>query len=867
MTFADRNKEQVLRLIAEDERCAGHTLCDVVTYAADTVVIEACEQALAEAPVEPDGSGGSGLPERWALTAIGGYGRGQMCLRSDVDLQLLIPDDAADPERFMRALLDRLSVHRLKVGYGVRTTTEGLMLAREDATFATAALTSRHLMGDPTITEAVRGSVYQHLAGPGMATLLETLVADRARRAERLGDTVFVLEPDLKHGMGGLRDAQLIGWLALVTGRPFDRKAMFAEDFLLKVRMALHAVASFKCERLAFEYQDQVAAILGLQGGPDEAPAIELMRQVHLAMRAIARRARRHIELAGDRLRAPSRAAVPGERRFLRLGDRITRVDGALPRTSADVVEALRAVVATGLPLEAGLEDGVETVRRHIDAAAADDPALNALLVEVLADPAPATSQALHLMHHTGLLTAIIPELRAVEGRLQRDLYHVFTVDEHSLRAVDLLKAIARGDHADEHPLATAAWPGVPSQRALAVAMLLHDIGKGYGHGHHERGAELVPTIAGRLGLDEAETELVRLLVRHQADMAMICLRRDLSDVRPIITLARTVGDRATLDALYLLTLSDWRSVGPDAFASWHRQLLRTLYERTVAFFQRPGVFADPAGIAEAQREQLLREELGELPEIPTAKSDPIDDFCSALPTRYFISARPGRLRDHYHLFAEHVASGAPSAHVARLGDGRHIEVTVVCGTQPGLLARLAAAIAGNRLGVIAAEIYSLAGDVALDVFRVADPYGVLAEERRRDRLRDALLDAVNGVHREARRDATTTLWPTVIDALPPIAPRVSASNEAASDHSVFDVVTGDRDRLLLDIADYFHGEGLSIDLAFVTTEGRTARDSFYVVERGGAGKLEDARAAAVAARLEERLAAHLTVGGAQRTA
>lgn len=862
MSFVERHKEPILRLLAGEERRAGHTLCEMVTYAADTVVIEACEHALREAPLG-DG-GGSGLPDRWALTAIGGYGRGQMCLRSDVDLQLLIPDDAADPDRFMRALLDRLSTHKLKVGYGVRTTTEALMLAREDATFATAALTSRHLLGDPTITEGVRASVYQHLAGPGMAALLEALVADRGRRSERLGDTVFVLEPDLKYGMGGLRDAQLIGWLALVTGRPFDRKAMFAEDFLLKVRMALHAVARFKCERLAFEYQDQVADVLGLERRGGEASAIELMRQVHLAMRTIARRARRHIELAGDRLRGPSRAPIPGEPRFMRLGDRLVRADGALPRTAGDLVEALRAVVATGLPLEAGLEDGVETVRRHIDGAAAADPALNALLIDILVDPSRAASLALHLLHHTGLLTAIIPELRAVEGRLQRDLYHVFTVDEHSLRAVDLMKAIARGDHAEEHPIATAAWPGLPSQRAVAVAVLLHDIGKGYGPGHHERGAELAPPIARRLGLEPSEVELVRLLVRHQADMAMICLRRDLADVRPIITLARTVGDRATLDALNLLTIADWRSVGPDAFASWHRQLLRTLYERTVAFFQRPGVFADPAGVAEAQRERLLRDELGELPEIPTAQSDPIDDFCSALPTRYFISARATRVRDHYHLFAEHVATGAGSAHLAGLGEQEHVEVTVVCRNQAGLLARLAGAIAASRLAVFSAEIYSLAGDVALDVFHVADPYAVLSDARRREQLRAALLAAVNGVH--ARRRTVPTLWPTVIDALPPIRPAVTASNEAASDHSVFDVVTGDRDRLLLDIAGFFHDERLSVELAFVTTEGRTARDSFYVVERG-AGKLDDARALEVAARLEARLAAGAGAAGEQPSA
>lgn len=851
-SFVDTHRDTILDMLAEDPRISGQALCEVTTYAVDNILIDACEQALRDAPLEPGGPGLTGLPERWALTALGGYGRNQMCLRSDVDLQLVLPDDAVDPTPFMSALLDGLASWRLKVGHGVRTISESLMLARQEPTFATAALTSRHIIGDPMITEAVRGPIYHHLAGSGLFDLVDALRLDRTRRSERLGDTVFVLEPDLKNGIGGLRDAQLSGWLALVTGRPFDRRVMFAEDFLLKVRMALHATATFKCDRLAFEYQDPVAEALGLATIAGRSPAIELMRQVHLALRLIARRARRQIEYATDRLRQPMRLPVGSNRRFVRFGDRLARADGAPPRTAADVVDAIGVVRRTGLPLEAGLEDGFEALATYLGDTAAADPELNEMLLETLVDPNPGASTALHAMHRTGLLTAIVPEFEAIVGQVQRDLYHVYTVDEHSLRAVDRLKALARGDHTTDHPYATAGFAELQSLRALAVATLLHDIGKGYGPGHHDRGAALADTIGPRLGLDPAEVTMARLLIRHQADMAMICMRRDLSDPRPIRSLARVVGDVPTLTALYLLTISDWSSVGPETFGSWHRTLLRTLYERTRELLERPNLFSDPDKITAEKRRALLGAELGEVPQAPGTDSDPIDDFMSALPTRYFNSVPADRFQHHYRAWRQQQAQREPVVNVHHPDPDEPCEITVVCADRPGLLARLAAGLATARLSVLAAEIYSLTGGLVLDVFRVEDPHERLVDRRAAEALEVALSETVTAdAARYVRQEGG---MPTAAGALPPVPTQVHVSNDAASDHTVVDVVTSDRDGLLYAIASFFRVAGLSVELAFVTTEGMQARDSFYIVDATGA-KLDAAAAKALPHALTAALA------------
>jgi len=888
-TFVGAHKAQILEDLPDTP---GYLLCERLTWEVDSIVLEALGRALTA--TMPPSPGGVRLPDRWALMALGGYGRGQMCLRSDIDIQVVIPDGAPDPEPLMEVFLDQLTRRGLKLGHGVRTVTESLLLAREEPTFATAALTARHLAGDPTTTESVRAPVYQHLAGPGLMHLLEFVQADRQRRAERLGDTIFVLEPDLKHGIGGLRDAQLVGWLGLVTGRPFDRKVAFSEDLLLRVRLALHALVTFKCDRLSLEYQDMVALALGYTG-EDDAPAEHLMRDVHLALRALSSRARRHLETAAHRLSTPRRVPLELHPGWVRItgsvrGDRLARADGASPRNVADAARALRVAAHTGLQLEADIENAFEDLAEHLRvsndsndsamlAATAPasptttgrikrprdlpaDPELAALLLELFLDSNPGASMALHSLHRSGLLITLVPEFGRVLGRVQRDLYHIYTVDEHTLRALDKLKALARGD-LPAFELATQRITELAptTSRALHVATFLHDLGKGYGPGHHERGAELAAVIGPRLGLTPAEVETVRLLVRHQADMPMICLRRDLADPRPVRGLARLVGDEATLDALYLLSVADWSSVGPQAFSSWQRSLLDALYLRTRDHLRDPGVYADPKGLADKKRDQLAALVLGEVPQAPGAATDPIDDFCSALPTRYFQLVDVPTMQSHFRLWSAYLDDRKPRIDVRHDAAHGQSVVTVVCGDSPGVLARLTGGLAEVGAEVLAAEIASLAsltstvGDSAagsvLDVFRVADPHERFAGLRGSALIEGAIIRALAGEPMRPRRG--NGLAPP---ALRPVKPAVEVHNEAATGHSVVDVIAADRPGLLFDLAGFFHAAEVSVDLAFVTTEGRVAHDSFYVVGRTGE-KLTDARLG----ELEKALTEHLSRG------
>lgn len=882
-SFVAEHRDRILDDLADT---AGHILCERLTWDVDTIVLDALELAAGETMGAAGDPAGARLPDRWALMALGGYGREQMCLRSDIDIQLVVPDGAADPEPLMQVFLDQLTRRGLKLGHGVRTVTESLLLARDEATFATAALTARHLAGDPMTTEAVRGPVYQHLAGPGLRSLLDFVEGDRQRRSQRLGDTVFVLEPDLKHGIGGLRDAQLVGWLALITGRPLDRKVAFAEDLLLRVRLALHALVTFKCDRLSLEYQEMVARALAY-AGEDDVPAEQLMRDVHLALRALSSQARRELETAAHRLSVPRRLPIPGHPGWVKVsgsmrGDRLARADGTVPRTVPDAARALRTLATTGIPLVAECETAFEDLAEHLRLTHAAlpgrpsrltetgrmrrprppdaDPELAELLLELFLDPGHGASLALHSLHRSGLLITLVPEFGRVLARVQRDLYHIYTVDEHTLRALDKLKALRRGELAVSLSLASERIAALdePTRRALHVATFLHDLGKGYGPGHHERGAALTTRIGPRLGLSEDEIRLVRLLVRHQADMPMLCLRRDLADPRPIRMLARLVGDRATLDALYLLSIADWSSVGPQAFTNWQRSLLDTLYVRTRNHLANPGVYADPKRLADDKRDALVQAILGAVPEVLGAATDPIDDFCSALPTRYFQLVDLATMRGHFELWRAHLADREPRIEVR--GDPAHQQaiVTVVCADARGLLARLTSGLAALGVEVLAAEIASLSngedgGDglnTVLDVFRIADPHGRFADERGQAQIEDTLARALAGEPMEVRHEGTLGPSP-----LPPVKPAVAVHNEAATQHSVIDVIATDRPGLLFDLARFFHGAEVSVDLAFVSTAGRVAHDSFYVVERSG-DKLDDQRLS----ELRERLIRHLSL-------
>lgn len=904
LSFVDAHKQAVLELLPSTP---GYALCERLTWEVDTIVLGALGEALLEtafdapslerAPSQPPS-----LPPRWALMALGGYGRGQMCLRSDIDLQLVLPDGAPDPQPLMEAFLDRLTRRGLKLGHGVRTVTESLMLARDEPTFATAALTARHLAGDPTTTESVRAPVYQHLSGPGLATLLDFVSAERMKRSERLGDTVFVLEPDLKHGIGGLRDAQLVGWLSLITGRPLDRKVAFAEDLLLRVRLALHALVTFKCDRLALDYQLQVARALGYDGD-DDLSAVQLMRDVHLALRALSSRARRHLETASHRLSTPQRLPIAGHPGWVRVhgalkDDRLARADGAYPRSIAEAAQALRVAARTGLPLEADIENGFEDLADQLRQSQLDlarlplpplprepgpepwttrqlrptaptpgDPELAALLLELFLDPGVGASLALHALHRSGLLISLVPEFGPILGRVQRDLYHVYTVDEHTLRALDKLKSLTRGEHPDlELASQRIATLDASTRKSLFVATFLHDLGKGYGPGHHERGAELAAVIGPRLGLSPVEVELVQLLVRHQADMPMIGLRRDLADPRPVRGLARLVGDVARLDALYLLSIADWSSVGPLAFSAWQRALLDALYMRTRDHLLDPGLYADPRGLADDKRSALALAELGQVPQAPSAELDPIDDFCAALPTRYFQLVDATTMRAHYHLWRRHRADGTPHVDIAHDPAMGQSIVTIVCHDSPGVLAQLTGALSEAGADVISAEITSLAdqgsnnderatGSV-LDVFRILDPHGRFSAARGKASLEDATRRALAG-HAPRPRAADSAYGAlSPASALPPVRPQVLVDNDAATSHSIVDVVAADRHGLLHDLARFFHDADVSVDLAFVTTEGRVAHDSFYVATRQGE-RLDAERLGELGQALGEYLGAH----------
>jgi [protein-PII] uridylyltransferase len=452
-------------------------------------------------------------------------------------------------------------------------------------------------------------------------------------------------------------------------------------------------------------------------------------------------------------------------------------------------------------------------------------------------------------LHDVGLLLAMIPEFAPVVGRVHHDLYHVYTVDVHSVAAVDRLRALMRGELVNEHALASRLSAEVSRPEVLFFATLLHDVGKAFGgRDHSQRGAEMAQTILARFGLGDDDVAQIRHLILHHLRMYRVAVGRDLSEPDTIAEFMRDARDRETLRDLYLLTIADISTTGPTSMTAWKSRVLEQLFAATDAALAG-AVGTDPARLARI-REQVA----GHCP----ADLDPVflQEFLDTMPDRYLLSNTAAEIAAH-----AHVAFAARAAPIGlRLVPSRHPEVAELCivtaersdpaddGTgvcvithdRPGLLAAIAAAMTASRLEIHAAQVYSRRGAggtlQAVDVFWVRDRTGGLeAVERALPKLECDLRGVIEGrvAARDLVRPRSTSRWSE--PPSPPVLSEVTVDNHTSSEHTIIEVVAKDRPGLLFTLANALHEAGLTIAVAKVNTEGNRVVDVFYVHEiRGG---------------------------------
>ena len=792
--------------------------------------------------------------ERLALMAVGGYGRGTLAPFSDIDLLFLRPyKPTAHTESVIEYMLYALWDLGFKVGHASRTIDECMKLSREDFTIRTSILEARRLAGDEKLAEELKRRFRAEVVKGTAAEFVAAKLKERDERHARAGASRYMVEPNVKEGKGALRDLNTLFWIAqylhpaeatdgMVELDMFDRREIStfvrAFDFLWAVRCHLHFATGRAEERLSFDLQPEIARRMGY-GDRGDAPAVErFMRRYFLIASEVGSLTRAFCaKLEADEAKKrphglsrflPSRRArskpldAPG---FHIDGGRLT-VDGpeVFEQDPVNLLRLFRLADRLDLDLHPDAFTAVTRAHRLITSKLRRDPEAVEAFLDILAR-GKSTYRTLTLMNEAGVLGRFIPEFGRVVAQMQFNMYHSYTVDEHTLRAVGVIAEIAAGRLQEDHPLSVAVMPLITDREALFLAMLLHDTGKGGVGGQEKAGARSARSACERIGLDRQRVDLICWIVEHHLVMSDYAQKRDVSDPRTVAAFAAIVENPERLRLLLVLTVADIRSVGPGVWNGWKGQLLRELYSSTERLFRggRGGELKpDHPDYAVALERKALAE--GD----PEAAS-----FSAEMEDAYFSAFTLDEQFEHAKLVRRARLEGGATAQVRMRPDLNATEVVVAVGDRRGLFADLASAFAALGADVVGAKVYTSRAGQALDVFYVQDasggPFG-RDNSSRLSRLAEGLESAARGEMQRREPERTLDLGRTGAFS---IAPAVAIDNETSEDCTVIEASGRDRPGLLGDLASALASHGLSIQSAHIDNYGERAVDAFYVQEKG----------------------------------
>jgi [protein-PII] uridylyltransferase len=743
------------------------------------------------------------MPGDVALVALGGYGRGMLAPRSDLDLLILhdgsaTPDVAALAEHLLYPLWDA----GLHVGHAVRTPEACVAIAAERLDTTTAMLDGRLLAGSGSAWDDVRSAVLELVRGDPPA-FAERLAADRVARRDRFGSVSSLLEPELKEGVGGLRDVHALAWLQTAIGPPLEdagilrgserRSVEKAEEFLARVRGALHLESGRGSDRLLAELQPSIARAMGFADEPG-LPAVDgLMRSVFEQARQV-----EHVSASVfDRFLRGSSPPAP------------------LEPTPEGILRAFAVVARDGDVMSAATLDAVAAV--SIDADVPWTEPIRAAFLELLRCGS-AAAEGLETLDRVGILERFVPAWGPVRCRPQRDPYHRSSVDVHLLAS---FAGVARllEDPGDD-PSVAPAVRAVPDTDALRLGALLHDIGK-TGEGHHvEVGTRVAGETLDHMGVSGPTAEVARFLVAEHLLLSDTATRRDLDDERLIVGVADRVGDPGRLAALYLLTMADAEATGPLAWTPWRSTLVRELVGKVRRVLERDDVGWGTAERLTARAEEIRVSLAGEDPEA-------VERFLLRMPRGYVLTVPIDRVPIHHRLVAPAVGSHEVRTHATEGSRAAAYDLAVVAADRPGLLSMIAGALSLSGLSILTAQVFTTDDGVAVDLFEIEGAFEPEVGEERWREFRTTLRKAIEGRLSLDHRVREKRRYYPAPKADVPV--RVEVDNDASDFFTVIEVGAPDRLGLLFDITRTFAELQLDVHLAKVATFGGRVVDAFYV--------------------------------------
>lgn len=788
--------------------------------------------------------------EQFSIVAVGGYGRSEMAPQSDIDLLFLLPyKQTPKVEQAVEYMLYLLWDLGLKVGHSTRNIDECLKMAKEDLTIQTALLDTRFLWGNETLFKEFQQRFQDKIVAGSGRQFVDAKLEERDERHQRMGDTRYVVEPNLKEGKGGLRDLQTLYWIGkhiynIRRWRDLVPHGVVSEDdakefkkavsFLFTVRCALHYLTKRPQENLTFDVQHQLAEQLGYQDRAGVRGVERFMKHYYLIAKTVGDLTRNLCAVLDEQHKRE-------QQRFGRLSRLFNRqVEGFkvdAGRLTLDDQAAFDHDPLLMFRLFQVAQDhdldvhpfALKQVRDHlklINAKMRKNKQANTMFIEMLTSEKK-PQRILRMMGEVGLLGKFIPDFARVTAQMQYDMYHTYTVDEHTIKAIAELNYVALGTIKEETPVSCEAIKEVKSLRALYVAVMLHDIAKGRGGDHSILGAEVAKELCPRLGLSEEETETVAWLVEHHLAMSQTAFKRDLEDPNLIRQFCDLVQSPERLRLLLILTVCDIRAVGPDIWNGWKGNLLRVLYRRAMEVLTGGVSAREGVQARVAHKQDALRAELSDWSE------EDWQDFSSLPNTAYWLSFETDVHVRHAQLvrLARDKADTEVHIHVDHDQFNNVSELIFYTADHPGLFSMIAGAMALTNASIVDAKISTLSNGMALDTFSVQDHSGEAFDseakiKRVADRIAKALkgelypaseLEKVTQNRLNSRRDVFT------------VPPRVLIDNTVSKAYTVIEVNGRDQVGFLYDVTRTLSELGLQINSAHIATFGERAVDVFYV--------------------------------------
>ncbi|HKX79704.1 MAG TPA: [protein-PII] uridylyltransferase, partial [Novosphingobium sp.] len=788
--------------------------------------------------------------ERLTIMAVGGYGRGEMAPHSDVDIAFLTPMKSTPwCEQVIEAMLYFYWDLGLKVGHSSRSVDEMVKMCRADLTIRTAMLEGRYVWGDQPLYEDVRRRFWKEVVSGTERKFVSEKLTERDERHKRMGDSRYVVEPNVKEGKGGLRDLHTLYWIGkymhqvrdpselvkvgLLTNREYGSFRR-AENFFWAVRCHLHTITGRAEDRLTFDLQPQVAARMNFSDRPGKSAVERFMQFFFLQAKVVGNLTGVFLAQLDEQTARQPRGLLAGFRARPRALKGYKVFGGRIQAPSDDWFrqDPVRMLEVFVLADKERLEVHPET-RRLISRDAAlvkgevrRNPQANALFMELLTsrhDP----ENTLRALNECGVFGRFVTEFGRVNAQMQFDMYHHYTVDEHTIHAIGLLSRIEKGELKEDHPLSTEIIHKVRSRRALYVSVLLHDIAKGRGGDHSVLGAEIAHRLCPRLGLDEEETELVAWLVRQHLLLSNIAFKRDLSDFKTIGDFVEVVQSIDRLRQLTLLTVVDIRAVGPGTWNSWKGQLITELYRVTEERLR--------LGHAEHGRDKRVTAKKAAVAARLGDRAELIETVGRSFNDSYWIAESDDIIATNLiQLRAASDLDHALSIHCEFYPPRGATLVTIVAKDHPGLFYRIAGGIHLAGGSVSDARIHTARNGTAVDNFLVQDPVGrPFSEPDQLNRLKTGIENALmNKIELLPQLVARPDPRPRA-DAFD-VRPRIIFDNDGSSRYTVIEVNARDRPALLNRLARTLFEAQLMVHSAHIATYGERAADTFYVTDLFG---------------------------------